>query len=56
MKPLFEESEHAVARLLGRMPLVIDELLGDDAVRHAPDSPWIAGPAVFGASSQARRH
>ena len=45
-KPLFKESQHAVERLLGRMPIVVDELLDEDAVRHALDSPRIVGAGV----------
>jgi len=45
-KPLFKEPQHAVERLLGRMPVVIDELLGEDTVGHSLDSPRIVGAGV----------
>jgi len=43
---LFEETQHLVQRLLRRMAVVIDELLGEDAVGNALDSPWIVGAGV----------
>ena len=45
-KPLFEESQHSVERLLGRMPVVVDQLLGEDTVGHTLDPPRIVGAGV----------